>query len=193
MAPTASSPARLCTHRPAGYSGTDSFSYTISDGHGGTSTATVTVTVTALPVVPLWFRLFLWLRLRPPLLTTPQPPRSDCQSTINVLANDSSGTVGTAPTIVAGSITSPIDSSGTTRGAVSVVGGQLVFVPSLGFAGTVTFSYSVTNALGGTSTASVTVTVKALAVATARLPSQCRGHWLGQRQPGCRGRRLTDR
>jgi hypothetical protein len=29
------------------YSGTDSFTYTISDGHGGTATGTVTVTVTA--------------------------------------------------------------------------------------------------------------------------------------------------
>jgi LPXTG-motif cell wall-anchored protein len=83
-----------------------------------------------------------------------------------VLANDSSGTAGTAPTIVAGSITPPIDSSGTTRGTVSLVGGQLVFVPSPGFAGTVTFSYSVTSALGATSTASVTITVKALAAAT---------------------------
>lgn len=34
----------------AGFVGSDSFTYTISDGHGGTSTATVTVTVTATPI-----------------------------------------------------------------------------------------------------------------------------------------------
>ena len=147
-----------------GYNGTDSFTYTISDGHGGTSTATVSVTVTALPVVP-------------PVVVPAAPAAPSAVSdaattsfgqpvTINVLANDSSGTAGTAPTIVAGSITPPVDSSGTTRGTVNVVGGQLVFMPSAGFAGTVTFSYSVTSALGGTSTASVTVTVKALAAAT---------------------------
>ncbi len=35
-----------------GFSGTDSFTYEISDGEGGTDTATVTVTVTALPDEP---------------------------------------------------------------------------------------------------------------------------------------------
>jgi fimbrial isopeptide formation D2 family protein len=148
----------------AGYSGTDSFSYTISDGHGGTSTATVTVTVTALPVVP---------PVVVPVVPTAPAAVADTATTsfgkpvtIDVLANDNSGTAGTAPTIVAGSITPPVDSSGTTRGTVSLVGSQLVFVPSPGFAGTVTFSYSVTNALGATSTTSVTVTVKALAAVT---------------------------
>ena len=39
--------AGVCTYTPAaGYSGPDSFTYTISDGQGGTDTATVNVTVT---------------------------------------------------------------------------------------------------------------------------------------------------
>jgi uncharacterized repeat protein (TIGR01451 family) len=148
----------------AGYVGSDSFSYTISDGHGGTSTTTVTVAVTALPVVP---PVVVPVAPAAPVAVPDTATTSFGQPvTINVLANDNSGTTGTAPTIVAGSITPPIDSSGTTRGTVSVVGGQLVFVPSAGFAGTVTFSYSVTNALGVTSTASVSVTIKPLAVAT---------------------------
>src|SRR5439155_14629893 len=33
-----------------GFTGTDSFTYTVSDGRGGTSTATVTVRVNAAPV-----------------------------------------------------------------------------------------------------------------------------------------------
>ena len=36
-----------CTYTPAAnYFGPDSFTYTISDGHGGTDTATVSITVT---------------------------------------------------------------------------------------------------------------------------------------------------
>lgn len=150
----------------AGYSGTDSFSYTISDGHGGTSTATVTVTVTALPVVPPVVPVVPLLPAAPVAVNDTATTSFGHPVTINVLANDSGGTAGTAPTIITGSITPPIDSSGTTRGTVSFVAGQLVFAPAAGFAGTVTFSYSVTSALGGTSTASVTVTVSALAVST---------------------------
>src|SRR6185295_2796468 len=38
--------AGQCTYSPgAGYSGPDSFTYTIADGHGGTDTATVSITV----------------------------------------------------------------------------------------------------------------------------------------------------
>ena len=45
---TASCTATQCQYTPAnGYTGTDSFQYTISDGHGGAATATVTVTVSA--------------------------------------------------------------------------------------------------------------------------------------------------
>ena len=150
----------------AGYTGSDSFTYTISDGHGGSSTATVTVTVTALPVVPPVVPVVPVAPSAPAAVNDVASTSFGKSVTINVLANDSSGTTGTPPTIVAGSITAPIDSSGTTRGTVSLVGNQLVFVPAAGFAGPVTFSYSVTNSVGVTSTASVTVTVKALAVAT---------------------------
>jgi hypothetical protein len=148
-----------------GYTGSDSFTYTVSDGHGGTSTATVTVTVTAVPVVPPATPVVAVTATAPVAVNDTATTSFGKPVTINVLANDGSAT-GTPPTIVAGSITPPVDSTGTTRGSVSDVSGQLVFVPPAGFAGTVTFSYSVTNALGVTSTASVTVTVKPLAVAT---------------------------
>ncbi|NQV84093.1 MAG: tandem-95 repeat protein [Rhodospirillales bacterium] len=38
---------------PADFSGTDSFSYTVSDGEGGTTTATVSINVAAVPDVPV--------------------------------------------------------------------------------------------------------------------------------------------
>ena len=44
--------AGVCTYTPAtGYSGPNSFTYTVSDGHGGTATGTVTVTVSASTLV----------------------------------------------------------------------------------------------------------------------------------------------
>jgi len=64
-----------CLYTPAnGYTGADSFTYTISDGHGGTATATVNVTVQAtvpafgvdspLPVILLTLGLGLFLARR---------------------------------------------------------------------------------------------------------------------------------
>jgi hypothetical protein len=45
---TASCSTTQCQYTPAnGFTGTDSFQYTISDGHGGVATATVTITVSA--------------------------------------------------------------------------------------------------------------------------------------------------
>ena len=150
----------------AGFSGTDSFTYTISDGHGGTATGSVTVTVTAAPVVPPVVPVVPVVAPAPVAVADTATTSFGAPVTINVLANDSSGVSGTPPTIVAGSVTPPVDSGGVHRGTVTLVGGQLVFVPPAGFAGTVTFSYSITNGLGVTSTASVTVTVQPLALAT---------------------------
>ncbi len=45
--------AATCTYTPAAnFTGADSFTYTISDGNGGTDTATVTVTVTPVNDAP---------------------------------------------------------------------------------------------------------------------------------------------
>ena len=71
--------AGVCTYTPnADYDGSDSFTYEISDGHGGTDTATVSVTVTP-PTANT-----------PPVaddetLTTPE----DVSDSVNVLVGDS--------------------------------------------------------------------------------------------------------
>src|SRR5207244_8662496 len=47
-------PDGTITYTPAAnYNGADSFTYTISDGHGGTATATVSVTMTAVNDAPV--------------------------------------------------------------------------------------------------------------------------------------------
>ncbi len=61
----------------ANYFGTDSFTYTVSDGNGGTATATVNVTVTAV-------------NDNPTAITTAITVAEDSGATVvNVLANDS--------------------------------------------------------------------------------------------------------
>ncbi|QAA32623.1 hypothetical protein C1I91_13800 [Clostridium manihotivorum] len=45
------------TYTPnAGYTGTEDFTYTISDGHNGTSTAHITIRVNAIPVIPSFYK-----------------------------------------------------------------------------------------------------------------------------------------
>ncbi|MGH8171781.1 MAG: Ig-like domain-containing protein, partial [Rhodanobacteraceae bacterium] len=124
-----------------GFSGVDRFSYTVSDGHGGTSTAVVTITVT---------------------LQTPPPNRvpvalNDTAATafgvpvnINVLANDSDAD--RDPLAITG-VSAPAN------GTASVAGNAVTYTPAAGFSGTDTFTYSISDGRGGTASASVSVTV----------------------------------
>src|SRR5207249_9618365 len=51
---TAINPDKTITYTPAAnYNGSDTFSYTIGDGHGGTATATVSLTITAVNDAPV--------------------------------------------------------------------------------------------------------------------------------------------
>ncbi len=122
-----------------GFHGSDSFTYGVSDGNGGTATATVTVAVAMVN----------------------QPPEATDDSadtiegtpvTVPVLANDSDldGDV-----LVVESVTQPL------HGAVVPSGASVVYTPSPGFSGTDTFTYTIADGHGGTDTA--TVTVNALA------------------------------
>ena len=64
----------------ADFFGTDSFTYTISDGNGGTATATVNVTVTNVNDDP-----------DAPTTIRPRWPRTAAANAIDVLANDNDG------------------------------------------------------------------------------------------------------
>lgn len=121
-----------------GFVGTDNFSYTVTDGKGGTSTAQVTVTVGAANSTN-----------RPPVAVNDQfivPVAQD--SLLDVLQNDSDPD-GDTLTIV--SFTQPA------TGKISQWnGGKLIFTPQAPFKST-TFSYTISDGKGGTSTATVTL------------------------------------
>ena len=122
--------------------GVASFSYTISDGNGGSATAAVVVTILPVNDPPTAVDDFA---------SVPQdaPPTA-----IPVLANDSS--VPDAPetlTIVA--VTQPA------AGAVAITGGGagLSFQPAPGFIGITEFTYTISDGNGGSATATVRVGV----------------------------------
>lgn len=119
--------------------GTKSFTYTISDGKGGTASATVTVTVNA------------------PLNNAPSANNDSASLTVGestsimVLANDSDPD---GDAIFVSDVSTP------TGGSASVApGGGYVIYNAPGTAGTYSFYYWISDGRGGTSAATVYVTV----------------------------------
>ncbi|WP_425100643.1 Ig-like domain-containing protein [Tropicibacter sp. S64] len=133
-------PDGTITYTPnAGFTGTDSFDYTITDGNGGTDTATVTVTVDPA------------LNSDPDAVDDSVTTPLDTAVTIDVLGNDTDPESDPLSTT---SATTP------TSGAVVVNGdGTVTYTPNAGFTGTDTFDYTISDGNGGTDTATVTVSV----------------------------------
>ena len=134
------------TYQPApNFHGTDSFSYSVSDGNGGVDTATVTVNVTSVNDVPTAMDdAFTVLQSSGP-------------TAVSVLSNDSvAPDLGETLTIV--SVVQPAN------GTVVVTGGGtgLTYAPANNFTGTDPFSYTVSDGNGGTATATVVATVAAV-------------------------------
>ena len=130
------------TYTPApGWTGTDAFTYTVSDGNGGFDTATVTVTVTAGPN-------------RPPVAKDDTKTiNEDTPATIAVLDNDSDpdGDVITVSAVNQGA-----------HGSVTKTATSITYTPDQDWTGIDSFSYSITDGRGGTATAAVVITVKPL-------------------------------
>jgi hypothetical protein len=121
------------------WTGTDSFTYTVADGAAGFDTARVTVTVKDGPN-------------RPPLAKDDSVATDeDVAVTILVLANDSDPD-GDPITVKA------VNQGG--RGSITKTPTSVTYTPEKDWSGIDSFSYTVTDGLGGTATAAVVVTVK---------------------------------
>ncbi len=144
----------VCTYTPAAnYNGPDSFTYTVSDGHGGTATGTVTVTVTPVNDAPVAVG---------DSLTTPL----GVAGSTAVLSNDSD-VDGDGLTVTS---LNPVAAHGTVSCSAA---GVCTYTPAAGYSGPDSFSYAISDGHGGTASATVQVSVTpAAAAATANLSVQ---------------------
>ncbi len=126
----------------ANYAGIDSFSYTVSDGNGGTADATVSVTVNNVNDAPV---------AKPDTTTA----REDIPATINVLSNDSDVdlAVDGAETI------SLLSCTNGSHGTTEISDGMIVYTPAANYNGTDTFTYTIEDKSRVTAEATVTVIV----------------------------------
>lgn len=129
------------TYTPnAGFSGADSFSYSIGDGHGGADSATVNVTVNRISSPP-------------DAVDDAATTDEDKTATIDARANDSNGNCGA------------VSVSNFTQGAhgsVVFFNGSFFYAPATNFNGTDSFTYTLRCTAGDTDTATVTVTVNSI-------------------------------
>lgn len=135
-------PNGTVTYTPdAGFSGTDTFTYTVSDGAGGFDSAVVSVNVAG------------GINAAPNAADDMAATSADTHVIIDVLANDSDPDSDPLSVISAG---------GSAHGAVSVnTDGTLTYAPDAGFSGMDTFTYTISDGNGGQDTAQVTVHVSA--------------------------------
>ena len=122
----------------ANYSGFDSFTYTISDGHGGTDPATVFVTIIPVNDPPVAYN------------DTATVPEDSINYQINVRANDVD-VDGNILTIV--SLTQPIHGTASTNGTL------VFYTSSLNYFGSDSLIYTISDNNGGTDTAIIIITV----------------------------------
>ena len=122
----------------ANFNGSDSFTYQVDDGKGGTDLATVNVTVTPVNDEPV-------------AVDDSASVNQDGSVEIDVLDNDSD-VDGDTITLAAGGLVAA-------NGTVAVTAGGLTYTPNAGFSGLDSFSYTVEDGNGGTDIATVDIAV----------------------------------
>jgi hypothetical protein len=126
------------TYTPNGnFNGSDSFTYTVSDGNGGTAIATVNLTVTPVNDAPL---------ATDDITST----NEDTPITVNVVAND---TDVENDTLTVSAVTQGAN------GKVTFAAGLVTYTPNANFNGSDSYTYTVSDGNGGSATATVNVTV----------------------------------
>jgi ribosomal protein L27 len=135
------------SYTPAGnFNGSDSFSYSVTDGRGGTAVATVTLAVAAVNDAPLAANNSYIAKQDTALVVNPAS---------GVLANDSDSD-GDALTVAA------FDTTSVQGGAVIMnADGSFTYTPPAGFTGSDSFSYTATD---GTAQAQATALVQVAAL-----------------------------
>ena len=126
-----------------GYSGTDTISYTISDGNGGTASSTASLSISQTTDPPV---------VGADSITVAEDSGA---TTINVLANDTPGTT-PGETVKVSSVGTASNGGTVTVGAD---GANVIYTSAANFNGTETFTYTATDGAGGFTTGTVTVTV----------------------------------
>ena len=131
---------------PVNFTGSDTFTYVVSDNKCGSATGLVTVAVTFGPGptnrAPV--------AVNDTVTTGRDTPLSI--SATNLLSNDTDAD-GDPLTIIG------VSTNSAQGGTVQLVGGNVIYTPLPGFVGNDTFTYTVSDGKGGTSTATVTVNV----------------------------------
>lgn len=135
-------PNGTTTYTPSpNFNGSDVFTYIISDGRGGSATATVSITINSVN--------------DPPAAADDAANTSeDTALNVGVLANDSDLD---GDTIFINSAT-----QGQHGVATINVDGTITYMPALNFSGKDSFSYTVSDAHGGSATATVTINVSSV-------------------------------
>jgi hypothetical protein len=134
-------PDGTVTYTPnANFNGADAFTYTVSDGTGGSDTATVSVTVHPVNDAP-------------DAVDDTASTDEDTAVTISVLVNDVD---------VDGDTLTILGIGQGANGSVAVSGSNLIYTPNANFQGTDSFTYMADDDKDGFDTATVTVTVNAV-------------------------------
>jgi outer membrane protein OmpA-like peptidoglycan-associated protein len=127
--------------------GTDTLTYTITDGNNHVQTASVIVTIDAADSAVVIGTNTSPVAQDDSVVTTTNQP-----VTINVISNDSDAD---GDTLSIQTVTQP------TNGSVSIDNGQLVYTPNQGFTGTDSLTYTINDGNNHQETANVTIDVSA--------------------------------
>jgi len=119
------------------FNGSDSFTYEISDGLGGMTSATVYITISPINDAPT-------------ALDDTVSLNQDSTALINVLEND---------TDIDGDTLSITDYTQGLNGTVTQEEGSLRYTPNLGYYGNDSFTYTISDGLGGLAVSTVNVTI----------------------------------
>jgi len=125
-------------HLGQGQTTVDSFQYTVKDAYGATSTATARITVTGI-------------NDGPKAVADNATTNEDTAVSIAVLNNDTDVDVGDSKTL--------LSATGALHGTLGISGGNVVYTPHANYNGADSFSYTMKDAAGATSTATVNVGV----------------------------------